>query len=366
MHWKTFFLLSTFLMTNLFAFPAHYKSGRSYSLAATDSLQGDLFFGGRFLNVAGLVKGDVIGGSQDITIKGKVSDDVYAWAEEIRIEGQVGDLFLGFGKEIIIKGKINGDVIAYGGSVRIMDGAEIFGNIYVGTALLEVGRAKIHGTVSGGAAKADLNGTFDKDINLSISKIAFGPGFSTPANVVLTLKNKPAHPFKNAPTHLIIKIKPAKHFLSYFSFFWFLISGFVIGLLLMILFRPLYDNIALFGLKKFLPSIGLGALFIVITPIIILLAVIVLPLAFILGALYFITLYLGHIFTSYILAEALFTRLAKNTSRYLKFAVALLLIALLVKIPVVGFLLYLFALALGSGTFIFYLYRLRKNGTAQA
>ena len=56
-----------------------YKADESFSVSENDTLPGDLFFGGRYLEVEGDINGDIIVGSQKSYITGKVRDDVFAW-----------------------------------------------------------------------------------------------------------------------------------------------------------------------------------------------------------------------------------------------------------------------------------------------
>ena len=360
--------LSIFLLLSLqtlFAANAVFKSNESFTVTSDDSLQGDLFYGGRFLRVEGNVKGDVIAGAQDIYVPGYVGDDVYAWGEIVRIEGEVGDILLGFGKDIIISGIVRGDLIAYGGSVRVLSGAEIIGNVYVGTGYFSLQKATINGDIYGGAGIVHLNGKVGGDIDLSAGKINFGKEFSSTGKVEIELNEEPEEPIANAPANLKITVEPEEYFYQKGTFYYFLMVAFVIGTILLGLYPMLRENLIAVSKQKASASLLSGALFAILTPIVAVFALLFLPLAFIIGAFYLIIMYLSKIFAAFILSGLLLKKVlpGKNMNIYLSFFIALLILTLLMKIPVAGFFVWILTFVAGSGSFIYYLYSLRKNGT---
>jgi len=362
------FILFTLLgATMLFASNTSYKSGETLIVSENDSLPGDLFYGGRYLEIEGNSAGDIIVGSQKTFISGQVNDDVYAWSEGIRVEGAVGDLLLGFAKEITIKGTVHGDVIAYGGTVHILKGAQILGDLYVGTGYLFIDQAHISGKVKGGAKKIHLNGTFEKDIDLSAKEVQFGENFSVVGAVHLTLSEEPEQPIENAPANLEIEIEPIKHFFTSLMFFWFFLSALVIGFILMTLVPGLFLNLVALTRTKLAAVAGSGALFLIVTPVVAIFAILFLPLTFILTALFLILIYLSKIFTAYIAGEYFIQKLmpGKQMNRYLQFFFGLLVLTLLIKIPFLGFFVGLISVLIGSGAFVYYLLTIRKNGTAK-
>ena len=359
--------LSIFLLLSLntlFASNAVFKSNESFTVAAADSLQGDLFYGGRYLRVEGSVKGDVIAGAQDIYVSGYVDDDVYAWGEIVRIEGMVGDVLLGFGKEVIITGIVRGDLIAYGGSVRVLSGAEIMGNVYVGTGYFSLQKAKIHGDIYGGAGIVHLNGKVGGDIDLSTGKIDFGKQFSSRGKVEIELNEEPQEPLPNAPANLKITIEPEEYFYQEGYFYYFLAVAFVIGIILLAVFPNLKENLTLYSENKPGAVFLTGTIFIVGMPLLMIFALMLLPLAFIFTAFYLSIMYLSKIFASFVLGDLFFKRVLgkESINPYFSFIIALVVLTLLIKIPFGGFIIWLLTFVIGSGAFIYYLYSLRKNG----
>ncbi|GEM_PF-4378427 len=362
----TIFGLILLLTSQLLAFKSgtSYKSGRSFTVSEQDTLQRDLYFGGADLNVDGIVKGDVIAGAREVYVRGEIGDDLYAFCESVYLEGKVKDSFVGFGKEITIRGVVDGDVIAYAGTVRLNDGARINGNLYVGCGKLIINNALIKGTIKGGAGRAFLNNKVEQPIRLNVGSIRFGDRFKSDQVVAITLHKKPQQALENAPVNLKITIKPQTYFYERALFYWLLLSAVIIGILCMILCPKLYDNLAGFGRQKPWTNLGMGVILVIGMPVVTVIAIIVLPLAFILGAVYLILLYLSKIFAAYIIGEWLNRTLfpEKRINRYVLFSVTILVLILLFEIPVIGFLIRLLTIIFGSGTFLYYLLQKRNNG----
>ncbi len=340
-----------------------YRSGSYFNVGKQDTLEGDLFFGGRFLNVDGQVNGDIIVGAQSLILKGKVTDDVFAWCETIQIDGHVGDGIVAFGREIIINGIVQGDVRVYAATVLIGDNAEIYGNVYVGSGKLIVEQAVIHGKIAGGSGDVQLNGTIQSGVDLSVGKIQFGESFKSGDRVLLEMHEQPPESIPNAPANLEITLKPEEQFYEKFTFYWLYLSALIIGFLIIALFRHFQADMISLGKKQVLTNALFGGVFVVLMPIIALVAVVALPLFFILFAFYFILLYLSKIFVSYIVGTLFIEKVGRDqaVNPYLAFFIGLTLITLLTKIPIVGSIIMLLIVVWGSGTFIRYWWHIRKN-----
>lgn len=344
------------------ASPNQYKSGQNFIVSEADTLAGDLFYGGRYLEIEGQANGDVVAGAQKVLLSGNVNDDVYAWAEEVRVEGTVGDMLLGFAKEITVRGRVEGDVIAYGGMVHILKDAEIMGDLYVGTGYFLLDGGTVHGNIKGGAKEVVLNGKVDGDFSLHANEVRFGDQFRSDGKAHLVLGEEPEQALKNAPANLQIDVEPVRMFFARLGFWWMFISALVIGFILLALFPGLFEDLTALVAKKSLTIAGSGALFLILTPVAAVFAILVLPLSLILVALYAIILYLSKIFIAYAAGSLVLKRLqpARQTSRYLEFVLGLILITLVTRIPAVGGLVSFLVILAGSGAFIYHLMRAIK------
>jgi hypothetical protein len=340
-----------------------YRTGDTIRINAADTVKGDLFFGGRRLIADAVITSDVIAGGQQITINNDVGDDVYAAGEEVEINKTVNGGVIAMAKKVVIKGIVRGDVRAMGGFVYIEPGSIIEGDLYVGCGELTIDQAVIKGKVSGGAEIANLNGSFEKAVFIETIKPVFGENFSNNASFKLILNRQPDGPFANQPSNLEIEIHPRPMFFQKTAFWWLLVSAFVIGALLIGIFRSFHDDLNAAGVSKFGINLGIGAAFVIGFPLLAVFTLLFFPLGLILAALYAIVLYMSKIFASFIVGNWLSIKVFKmaNPNPYLSFAIALLLISLLLQVPVLGFVLCIGYLILGSGSFLKYVWQLKKT-----
>lgn len=358
------FILSLVVLSQAVSFGATFKAGQYYKLSAKDTLDRDLFYGGREVRIAGAVQSDAVLGAETVRLSGNVGDDMFAWAKEIDVNGRVGDTFIGFAKEITISGVVRGDVVAYAGEVYLAPGARIEGNLYVGTGRLTIDEAFVGGNIRGGAHEIRLNGTCAGDIKLSGTQISFGERFKSDKKINITLHEEPQEPIDNAPAQMELTIEKEKYFFQKGWFYYFLFSAFVVGALLIGLFPGFFDSLVTLGRDKIGINLLTGTAVMIITPIVSAVLLIVFPLGALLWTGWFVLLYLSKIFAAFIFGHFLMQLLAsgRRHNRYVSFFIGMLLIALLIKIPSVGFLFYLLAVISGAGTFVYYLFLARKNG----
>lgn len=353
------------VLFSLQAEAAEFKSGDFYALSKGDTLAGDIFYGGRSVSLRGVVQSDAILGAESSRVDGKIKDDLFAWSKSISLDGEVGDTFLGFAKDIEISGTVHGDVVAFAGNVQIMSGARIEGNLYVGTGSLSIQDAFIGGDIKGGAHKMFLNGQCAGNVELEGTTVHFGEKFKADKDVTLTLHKKPEGAIENAPSNMVLKIEPEKRFYQRGMFYYFLISAFVIGSLIIGFFPSFFNNILSLGKEKIGKNLLAGVSFLIITPIVATILLIIFPLGLLFWAAYLTILYLSYIFVAFILGPFLMKVIFNNqtVNKYLSFFVGLILISLFIKIPFVGGLLFLLTLILGGGTFVHYLFLMKKNDT---
>ena len=327
-----------------------------------DSLNKDLFFFGRTLEYSAFSTNDIIAAGQRVHIAGDVGDDLYAGGEIVRIDGTVEDGVLVWAKEVIVSGVIKGDARLWGGSVHIMEGAELFGDVYVGTGDLRIDDAVLHGNLKGGSYSVLLNGEIFGDIEYGSGAAPyFGENFKSHGKASFALKHEPSEDMGNKPLNLEITIRPEPRFFAQGMFYWFLVSAFVIGAIIISLFGTFYKELSDIGQNKTLAGLGSGFVFVVAFPFIVLFSLLFLPMAFILGALYLTILYLAKIVAAFIAGSFISKMiLKKEPNPYFSFALGLILLTLLFHIPVIGVIVSIAAFLLGSGVLLTYFWQLRK------
>lgn len=350
---------------------AEYRGAETVRVLDGDTLGTDLFAGCRTVDIEGFVNGDVYAGCERITVRGEVVQDVLAGCESLEIRGKVGDMVIFFGSDLLVDGEIGGDVLAFGGKVRITERGVIKGNLIVGVGDLLLEGGRVEGYVRGGAGYARLNGAVGQYLEMQAGHVRFGSNYSAPGGSKLTLP-KELDPEKSGPLpdNLEIKIEKRRLFFQSLVFYWWLIALLITGLLLAALFKNFSRDYLAFAGKDFGKHLGVGFLALVAVPVgilILLLLVVTIPVGLILLALYLILLYLSLIFTALFAGDylwKLFQKESPGTSLVWPVVLGVILVVLVPKIPFLGWLVSLAVICFGLGSFITYIWNLRRsNGT---
>lgn len=350
---------------------AVFKGADAIRIKEGDTLRQDLFAGCRYLDLRGPAMGDIYAAAERITIEAPVGDDIIAGGRDLIIKSQVRDGVIGFGQTILIDSEIGGDVIAFGGELRLTENARIKGNLYVATGKFILDKGHVEGNIAGGSGYAYLNGNVGGDVKLDLGKVDFDSGYVSGGINRLTLHQPlDEKALKFAPANLEITIEKKEQFFESFFFYWWVIALLVSGIVIFSLFKQAGHDYLEKARKDVLKSIGLGFLILVVTPIaLVLLTVLVftIPLSLILLAVYLVAVYLSLIYSALYAGDLVLRYLRKNNGSWPwlgVFAVGLILVVLLPKIPVIGWLIGLGIICFGLGSlsaYIWSVYRPQVN-----
>lgn len=342
---------------------AEYQSGQAVYITKKDTLKSDLFAGAETVTISGVLEGDVFAGCKYLEIKGVVEDDVIAGCKELRISSKVGDQVIGFAQSVIIDNEVGGDVLAFAEEVRITKNAHIFGNLHVGTANLNFEGGIVEGKIFGGGGKAYLNGTVLNGVNLELGKVEFGGEYNSVNGTKLKLHDPLEENAEFIPVDLELSFHEKHYFFQSGFFYWSVVSMFVVGLLLILLFKNFSFDLVTYANKNIWKNLGFGSLFFIATPIsIVLMAILVvtIPASLILLALYLIIIYLSSLISGVVLGQYLLNAIKKNdnsTNLIWSLVVGVIVISLITKIPMIGWLLGLLFICFGMGTLILFVYQ---------
>lgn len=236
-----------------------------------------------------------------------VERDMFIAGEKLTFDGVIGRNMYASGNNITINGRINGNLTAYGDTITIGE-------------------------------KAVITGTFKYDDQ---AKVNISDGASI-GNKVIDKTNSSTISMTK-PT-FISKVKDAL-----FS----LVNILVIGLLMMLLFPKLFENISKMDEKSIVPNLGFGFLALISIPIACIFAMITIvgfSTGLILLDLYIVFIYLSTVLTSYYLSNMLLSKNIKN--KYLLFLVGALSIAVIKLIPFIGTMVSICVLFIGLGIIV--------------
>jgi hypothetical protein len=120
------------------------RSGREVTVAATETVRGDLVASAGTVRVDGRVDGDLVATGGQVVVAGTVTGDVLAAAGSTTVSGEVGgDLRAGSG-QARVEGRVGEDVLLGVGQATVAPDAQIGGDLIFGA-----GQVQMDGAVAG-------------------------------------------------------------------------------------------------------------------------------------------------------------------------------------------------------------------------
>ncbi len=304
------------------------------------------------------------------TISGEVSDNGVFGGQKVEIAADAnigGDVFL-FAQTGSIRGNIGGDLYAFVAELTIAEGARIEGAIHGSSGALTID-GEVGGPVSYAGGAVVLNGMVRGDVKLEVGELEIGP------NAVIggTLSYESA---REATIDPGASIGDVRYFapregdegeeedeqssglgISLWGLMWdtlWLISSFLVGAIaLAVGGKPARAPADRLGSQ---PALGLGFGFVVAVvfpaaAILAMILVVTIPLGLISLAVYLAAAYLARLVAAQTVGAWLLGRVrgGKEVSAYSSLAVGLLILFFLMKIPYVGFLIWIAAIVAGLG-----------------
>ncbi|MFQ6092597.1 MAG: hypothetical protein ACE5OR_07945 [bacterium] len=353
--------LTLFLLTLSAAGAEAAFEKRSFTLVEGDTLNENLYFGGRRLKIEGVVEGDIIAGAQKVFIRGRVANDVNVGAEEIEVEGTVGDDLRAFGRTVIVAGRVEGDILAFAAEVDICREAVVLGNLYVGAGEVIID-GQVQGSVRGGGGRITIAGHVGKDVDVKIGdELTLSPRARIDGDLTYSAKRAASLPDRDVVRgevsfNRVWKEKRKWHLPSSFGLIWqvlCLVGALVVGLVLVTLDKSHARAVVAAMRTDSLKSIGLGFALLILVPILVILSVVFIisiPLGFIALLLYLVAFYVAKIYTGMFIGDSVLRSLGHETpSLYLSLLLGLALLYLLFNVPYIGWFIYLLAVMYGLG-----------------
>ena len=323
----------------------YFAVGDTVTLSGT--VNGDAYVAGGIINIEGEINGDLIAAGGTVNLKGNVRNDA-------RIAGG----------EIIVSSQIDGNLTALGGSVNITSGANVGGSLVSGSGNLSV-FAPIRKGLTVGSGNVILGNSIGGDILAGVGQLTLSPNAKVSGNLTYwsdqdaqiqqgaqilgeTTHNIPPKPQKDQPKKILGSIAITFKIISF-------ISTLIIGFLL-IKFLPVFTKQTTEVInKRFLASLGIGFLTVVLTPIvfvILILLLVTIPLALIHLVAFLITLYLAKIFVAFWAGQKILERFDRKMGDFLTYTLGLVVIYIVTMIPIIGWLAGLVVVLTGTGALI--------------
>jgi cytoskeletal protein CcmA (bactofilin family) len=284
------------------------------------TVAGSVFSAGRAVALTQRVQRNLYVGARDVTIAegAEVARDMIAGASSVSVNGRIGyDLMAGT-RELIVRGNVARNVVAGDGTITLLDGASIGGNLT--------------------ARVADAN------------NVQIAPGATVAGTVDRQIVERPRIDKRGANRYATIGF--------YLGQVVRLAMGFVTGLLLLWLF-PSLRTLSLVSAVAALRAAGIGLVAAVSLPVLAIIAcvtVIGIPLGIIVGIVWLLGLYFAKTVVAQYIGRSLFDS-PRGTPHYAATLLAGLVIVLIaVNLPWIGWLVGLALTLIGLGMIVAHVY----------
>lgn len=364
--------LALFLISSQATKAFETKSAENVSLKKEDVINGSLYAAGNTITIDGNIKGDLFCAAETLTINGKIDGDVVCAASTIIFNGQAEGSTRLAGQTINVNGQIRHNLQALAETTNLSEKATVGWEMFILSD-----NAKVDGTVSGdlhGALNSIIiNGQIGKDVKLRLGN---EKGINPPLVVSEKAKIQGNLFYVSKTPGDISPLAQVKGQVSYsppnkntndnsfFTIAWkeliAIFSAFIIGLVLISLWRePIISITDNMTTNKGL-AISAGAIVLFLTPIIsviLIFTIIGLPLALIILCLWIIALYISKIICGILIGRLFLKKINKTESSSLIWAMisGITLLYVLMALPFIDWLVSLLAIIWGLGGLYFYI-----------
>lgn len=357
------------------------------NITISSAVEDDLYLAGGNVLISAPVRGDLVCAAGDVIIQDTIAEDVMLVGGTLKVMGYIGDDLRVAGGTVMVMSNVNGDLIIAGGEVTVGKDAVINGDILVAGGKLNMnGTAKGKVNLRGGeiswngiaekdfTAKAGslvLNGMVQGKSQLAAQKIELGNDaqfygdveyWSSEENLDFgnTLLSG-ATAFYNPE----LQINESDINWQYFGLglvaFWIyrlLVSALFIALLIWMFHRFFYRNSEETN-QNYASHLGYGFLYVIGLPLLITIAfvtVVGIPVGFVLMMFYGLTIALGHILASLLIAYGINFYYEKDWNRRMLFLVSIssyLALKIIGAIPLLGFVFSILVVMTAFGTILY-------------
>jgi hypothetical protein len=328
--------------------------GAGSMLSLTDPVEGDAFLAAGQIATAGEVGGDLVVAGGEVSVGGNVGDDLYAAGGEVQVDAIV-----------------NGNARVAGGDVTVGPATVIAGG-----ATLSGGRIRFegntHGYLQARGGRVTIAGQVHRDVDVRADDLVVLPGTQIGGRLVYRGPTRPAIPegavitggveYHQATATAYLhgrhgRVHAAVHWVG--RALWFA-GVFFVGALFLVLFPGLSARAAATIGREPLRSAGLGLAVLVCAPVVgvvLCITIIGIPLALLLVPMYLLALFLGWVVAASFIGDrglaAVRGTLPETTGwRLLALLLALVALAIVRHLPLVGGLVVFLALIAGIGAFV--------------
>jgi len=347
------------------------------TITRTGTINEDTYLAGERLKIDATINGDLVIAAGDINVSGEISGDLMAAGGEVSIIATLADDLRAAGGDILLCSKIEGDAVLAGGDIDICKDNIIRNRLWIAGGDLTIDGV-VEQEVKVRAGNVRLAGTFLTNLDIVANSIEVLKGTKIGGD----LNYKSPNPAKihdgavitGKVNHTIGKswwsdegadLSTKDMFKLGFGFFFVFILGTLLtAFVLSKLLPDAYSNSNTIIRTKFLPSIAVGLLVTLITPLVLMLLMMTavgIPLAWIGLLIYLLILVMGSFASLLFIANTLFRKLKPNQTlslawQLLSIFAAILLLLIVGFIPLIGGVVLFLVYLTGIGAFSIHWY----------
>jgi hypothetical protein len=345
------------------------------------SVGSDHFAAGRAINLAAAVDGDAFAAGGRVTLDGPVAGDAFLAGAHVEVRGPIDKGLYAAGAFVIASGRVRHNARLVGGTVEVTPGAHVGGGVSMAGRTLSFAGAT-DGYLQMAGRDATVSGSVGGDVEVSAARIEIGPGARIAGKLRYRSDREPVIAAGAAIGGGLERLPgPARAWTwregahralhGVGRGIWF--SGsFVLGVLLLLLAPGYLADTSRVAAAEWPLCLGVGFGILVAVPVAAVLLVVTLigiPLGLLAIALYAVVLLLGHVVAAvavgdYALGRWAPARAAAARWRVLALLAALVALALVRQVPLLGGLAVLLVFLAGVGALS--LRAVRPKGPAAA
>jgi len=374
---SVFATLAIALILPLSAKAIMFKADDSTYIAKDQIVNSSLFTAGSSITIDGKVQGDVFCAGQSIIINGIVDGDVICAGQNITINGAVGGSVRAVGNSLVVSGRVSRNIMFAGANLTISPSGSVGWDLQFGAAVSDI-RGKITRDIDGAGANVVVAGNVGRNIylvlddnreknnndnkpTLIVSKEAVVNG-----NLTYLAKNDAAiedgSSIKGGVEKKALNFneKKRENKDGVVAWLWYIVisifGAIAFGLVLVSWLKKPVEEITNLMIEKPWASLGFGFIFLILTPIAVILIMITmigLPIGLTLLGAWILLMYPAKILAAIMLGKKLTDkcRLLKNYKGSLMASMIFGIIVawLIFSIPAIGWFLCFIALLWGLG-----------------
>lgn len=149
------------------------RSGETVGVAANQAVEGDFYGLGNSIAVSGEITEDLLAVGGALKVNGQVGKDLLVVSGTADIDGVVGEDVRLLSGEVVVSGEIKGDLVVVAGKLTVLSTAVIDGDIlFFGSEASIAG--KVGKSIYGTSEKVTIDGVIGGDVDVSTLYLSLG------------------------------------------------------------------------------------------------------------------------------------------------------------------------------------------------